>query len=449
MTEGFQIRLPGQVAEIIDTLQRAGFEAYAVGGCVRDSILGREPDDWDITTSAKPEQVKALFPRTVDTGIKHGTVTVLKNRTGYEVTTYRIDGEYEDGRHPKDVVFTASLEEDLKRRDFTINAMAYNEQEGLVDIFDGVGDIGRRMIRCVGEAKERFTEDALRMMRAVRFSAQLDYEIEEKTGEAIAKLAPALEKISAERIQVELVKLLVSDHPDRIRACYELGLTAVFLPEFDRMMETQQNNPHHCYSVGEHTIHALMNIRADRCLRLTMLLHDSGKPQTKTTDENMVDHFHGHVELGEQIARTVLRRLKFDNDTISRVTRLVRVHDVKIAPGAKYMRRALNRIGEDLFPDLFEVKEADMRAQSRYKRREKEEELALMRRFYEESRSAGDCVSLKTLAVNGSDLIAAGATPGKELGVILKALLDCVLEDPSCNTKEFLMKKAEELKNGY
>lgn len=449
MTEKFQIRLPVQVAEIIHTLQRAGFEAYAVGGCVRDSILGRKPDDWDITTSAKPEQVKSLFARTIDTGIKHGTVTVLKDRTGYEVTTYRIDGEYEDGRHPKDVVFTASLKEDLKRRDFTINAMAYNEEDGLVDIFDGVGDIERGIIRCVGEPKERFTEDALRMMRAVRFSAQLGYEIEEKTQGAISQLAGTLEKISAERIQVELVKLLVSAHPERIRTCYELGLTAVFFPEFDRMMETQQNNPHHCYSVGEHTIHSLMNIRADRCLRLTMLLHDSGKPGTKTTDENMVDHFHGHVELGEQIARTVLRRLKFDNDTISRVARLVRVHDVRIAPGAKYMRRALNRIGEDLFPELFEVKEADMKAQSLYQRREKEEELALMRRFYEESRAAGDCVSLKTLAVNGSDLIAAGARPGKELGGVLKALLDCVIEDPSCNTREFLLKKAEEFKNGY
>lgn len=449
MQENFKIRLPEAVAGIIHTLQKAGFEAYAVGGCVRDSILGRTPDDWDITTSAKPEQVKALFHRTVDTGIQHGTVTVLADRTGYEVTTYRIDGEYEDGRHPKDVVFTASLEEDLKRRDFTINAMAYNEEDGLVDIFDGAGDIQRKLLRCVGDPKERFCEDALRMMRAVRFSAQLDYEIEERTKAAIEELAGTLSRISAERIQAELTKLLVSAHPERIRVCYETGLTAVFFPELDRMMETEQNNPHHCYNVGEHTIRALAGVRADKPMRLAMLLHDSGKPATRTTDEKGVDHFHGHAEESGRIARTVLRRLKFDNDTIDRVVRLVRAHDVKIEPGPKYMRRALSRLGEDLFPDLFEVKEADMLAQSMYRRAEKEAYLSVLRRIYEETKASGDCVSLKALAVNGSDLIAAGMKPGKELGGILKALLEEVLEDPSCNEKEILLKKAAALKIGH
>lgn len=446
MGESFTIRLPEQVADIIHTLEQAGFEAYAVGGCVRDSILGREPDDWDITTSAKPEQVKALFYRTVDTGIRHGTVTVLKNRTGYEVTTYRIDGEYEDGRHPKDVVFTASLEEDLKRRDFTINAMAYNETRGLVDLFDGIGDIERKVLRCVGDPKERFREDALRMMRAVRFSAQLDYEIEEKTKEAIAQLAGTLEKISAERIQAELVKLLLSAHPERIRTCWETGMTAVFFPEFDRMMETGQNNPHHCYSVGEHTIHSMMEVRADRVLRLSMLLHDSGKPATKTTDEAGIDHFHGHVQESMRTAKKLLGRLKFDNDTTDRVVRLVGAHDVWIVPDAKHMRRAMNRLGEDLFPELFEVKEADMKAQSMYERAEKENALAQLRRIYGEVRAAGECVSLKDLAVNGSDLIAAGMKPGRELGAVLRALLEEVLEDPSCNEKEILLQKAKALK---
>lgn len=448
MRENFEIRLPGQVADIIHTLQRAGFEAYAVGGCVRDSILGREPDDWDITTSAKPEQVKALFGRTVDTGIKHGTVTVLKDRTGYEVTTYRIDGEYEDGRHPKDVVFTASLEEDLKRRDFTINAMAYNEEQGLVDLFDGIGDIERKVLRCVGDPAERFREDALRMMRAVRFSAQLGYEIEERTKEAMAKLAGTLEKISAERIATELVKLLVSDHPEKLRTCWETGMTAVFFPEFDRMMETGQNNPHHCYSVGEHTIRSLMEVRADRVLRLAMLLHDSGKPVTKTTDEAGIDHFHGHVQESARIAKRLLRRLKFDNDTTDRVVRLVSAHDVWILPDAKHMRRAMNRLGEDLFPELFEVKEADMKAQSLYERKEKENLLSQLRQIYEEVKAAGACVTLKDLAVNGSDLIAAGMKPGKELGVVLKALLEEVLEDPSCNERDRLLKRAKELSAG-
>ena len=246
------IILPEKVKFIIDTITEAGYEAYAVGGCIRDSILGRVPDDWDITTSAKPQQVKELFRRTIDTGIEHGTVTVMLDKDGFEVTTYRIDGEYEDSRHPKEVIFTANLIEDLKRRDFTINAMAYNEQAGLVDVFGGTEDIERKMIRCVGNAEERFTEDALRMMRAIRFSAQLGYEIEEGTKEAIRKLAGNLRNISAERIQVELVKLLVSPHPDYLRTAYETGVTKVVLPEFDACMETPQVHPHHCYNVGEH-----------------------------------------------------------------------------------------------------------------------------------------------------------------------------------------------------
>ena len=226
--------MPSEVTYIIEVLEKAGYEAYAVGGCVRDSILNRQPDDWDITTSAKPEAIKQLFERTIDTGIAHGTVTVMKNHIGYEVTTYRIDGEYEDGRHPKEVTFTSDLLEDLKRRDFTINAMAYNDRVGLVDAFGGREDIERKKIRCVGDARCRFSEDALRMMRAVRFAAQLGYEIEEETREAIRELSPNLEKISAERIQTELVKLLTSTHPEQFRDCYELGLTAVFFPEFDK-----------------------------------------------------------------------------------------------------------------------------------------------------------------------------------------------------------------------
>lgn len=278
------INLPEKVKYIIDRITEAGYEAYAVGGCVRDSILGREPDDWDITTSAKPQQIKALFRRTVDTGIAHGTVTVMLDREGYEVTTYRIDGEYEDHRHPREVVFTSQLVEDLRRRDFTINAMAYNESAGLVDAFDGMGDIRRGMIRCVGCARERFTEDALRILRALRFSAQLGYEIQEDTGEAIRELAPSLAAISAERIQTELVKLLLSHHPDYLRQAYEMGVTAVILPELDCCMKTPQNHPHHCYTVGEHILHSLLEVPAARDLRLAMLLHDIGKPHTLETD---------------------------------------------------------------------------------------------------------------------------------------------------------------------
>lgn len=307
-----RVTIPEQAEKILEQLQTAGYEAYVVGGCVRDSLLGRKPDDWDITTSAKPEQVKALFRRTVDTGLKHGTVTVLMGGEGFEVTTYRIDGEYEDGRHPREVSFTSSLKEDLQRRDFTINAMAYNHKTGLVDMFGGLSDLERKIVRCVGNPMERFTEDALRILRAVRFCAQLGFSMEEETAKGLSVLAPNLRMVSAERIQVELVKLLVSPHPDYLRLAYEAGITKEFLPEFDRMMETPQNTPHHCYTVGEHTLHSLTEIPGDRVLRLTMLLHDVGKPKARTTDAQGRDHFKLHGDIGEKMAVDILHRLKFD-----------------------------------------------------------------------------------------------------------------------------------------
>lgn len=439
-----KIALPEKVKYIITTIQAAGFEAYAVGGCVRDSLLGRIPDDWDITTSAKPEQIKELFPRTIDTGIQHGTVTVMLQKEGFEVTTYRIDGKYEDSRHPKEVTFTANLTEDLKRRDFTINAMAYNETEGLIDIFDGKGDIERKLIRCVGEARERFKEDALRMMRAVRFSAQLGYGIEEDTKAAIKELAPTLKNISAERIQTELIKLVVSPHPDYLRIAYETGVTAVILPEFDKMMETEQKNPHHCYSVGEHTLCAMKSIKADKVLRLAMLFHDVGKPETLTVDEEGISHFYGHPEVGMEMTRQIMRRLKFDNDTLYKVTKLVRNHDYDISPTPKGMRRAVYKIGEDIMPMLFPVKQADMDAQSDYKREEKQQLLDELIKVYGKVLEEKDCVSLKTLAVTGSDLIAAGIKPGKEIGEILNRLLQLVIDHPEYNTKEYLMNRVME-----
>ena len=368
-----KIELPEKVSRILEQIQAAGFEAYAVGGCVRDSILGRVPDDWDITTSAKPDQIKQIFRRTVDTGIQHGTVTVLLDKEGFEVTTYRVDGEYEDSRHPKEVLFTASLEEDLKRRDFTINAMAYNETDGLVDIFVGIADLKKGIISCVGNPTERFTEDALRIMRAIRFSAQLGYEIEDNTKQAIKELAPTLSRISAERIQVELVKLMVSPHPDYLRIAYDTGVTGVVLPEWDKAMETPQNHPHHCYSVGEHILHSLDKVPADKVLRLAMLLHDIAKPETLEIDDTGVTHFHGHAVVGEEMARTILRRLRMDNDTISKVCRLVRFHDYGngVEPDGRIVRRAVNKVGEDLFPALLLVRKADILAQSNYKREEK------------------------------------------------------------------------------
>lgn len=439
-----RIQLPEKVKFIIDTITQAGFEAYAVGGCIRDSILGREPNDWDVTTSATPEQVKALFRRTIDTGIQHGTVTVMLDKEGFEVTTYRIDGEYEDNRHPKEVIFTPNLVEDLKRRDFTINAMAYNDTAGLVDVFDGLQDIEQGVIRCVGEAEERFTEDALRMLRAIRFSAQLGYTIEEHTKEAIRVLAGNLRHISAERICAELTKLLESPHPEYLEVAYETGVTAVVLPEFDECMQTPQKHKHHCMNVGKHTLCSLQHVPARKELRLAMLLHDMGKPRTLEIDEEGITHFHGHPKVSEEMARVILKRLRYDNDTISTVCRLVEFHDYgnNTVPNMRMVRRAVNKVGEDIFPLLLQVRYADVMAQSDYLRQEKLESVELWKQLYESILQKKQCLSLKTLAVTGGDLIAAGMKPGKEMGSILNMLLEHVLDYPEENQKELLLQKA-------
>lgn len=437
------IELPEHVKYILRTLAGHGYESYAVGGCVRDALLGRQPQDWDITTNAAPAQVKALFRRTVDTGLQHGTVTVMLDHTGYEVTTYRIDGVYEDGRHPREVSFTASLTQDLKRRDFTINAMAYNEAEGLVDLFDGTGDLKRGIVRCVGEPAERFTEDALRMMRAIRFSAQLGFAIEGETLAAVRALAPSIQKISAERIQMELLKTITSAYPMDVRLFYETGLSRYFLPELNAMMETEQKNPHHCYSVGEHSLHSLGGVAPEKVLRLAMLLHDVAKPLCRTRDEEGVDHFHGHPAQGAELARRILRRLKLDNDTVFRVCSLIRWHDDNPPLTARNVRRAIYRVGEAQYPDIFAVKRADIRAQSDYKKEEKLRYVDEYEAIYNEIIAQKDCLCIKALAVDGSDLLAAGVPQGRMVGEFLHRLLELVIEEPARNTKEFLLGQVE------
>lgn len=438
-----EIQIPEKVNKIIHTLQEHGYEAYAVGGCVRDSFLGREPMDWDITTSAMPEETKALFPHTFDTGIEHGTITVLLDHEGFEVTTYRVDGKYEDSRHPKEVIFVRNLQEDLLRRDFTINAMAYNEKERLVDIFGGMDDLRAGIIRCVGNAQARFSEDALRILRGIRFAAQLGFELEDETREGMRLLAPTLRKISAERIQVELLKTLTSSRPDLLREAWKLGITKEFLPEFDLAMETTQETVHHMYTVGEHILHTLLEVRSDRILRLTMLLHDIGKPYRKTMDADGVAHFKGHPEKSSELANEILHRLKFDNDTIRKVTKLVRYHDHRMPVTPAHVRRAVHEIGEDLFPLYLEVRRADVSAQSMYQREEKIADIDGVEKLYHEIMERNECVSLKMLAVTGKDLIAAGMKPGKEIGQMLEHFLDLVLEHPELNQKEELLKRIE------
>lgn len=442
-----KIKMPVQAKKIINTLEQSGYEAYIVGGCVRDAVLGRKPMDWDITTSASPLEIKEIFSYTIDTGIEHGTVTVMMDHQPFEVTTYRIDGKYEDHRRPNEVQFTKCLKEDLLRRDFTINAMAYNDREGLVDMYHGMEDLKKGLIRCVGVASRRFDEDALRILRALRFQAQLGFEIEEETKEAIKNQARFLKDISAERIQVELDKLLVSNHPEVMVNAYELGVTAVILPEFDRMMETPQNNPHHKYNVGIHTVESMKNIQPDHILRWTMLLHDVGKPEARVEDKDK-DRFKMHPVIGEKIARKILRRLKFDNQTLRQVTKLVLWHDRRFGSpeevNPKTVRRWASDLGPELFDKLMKIQKADIEAQSYFHRDEKEYILQQTKKYFRQAMDEKNCLSIKELTVNGGDLMAAGMPQGKELGDMLSWLLDKVLDDPSLNTKETLMKLVDE-----
>ena len=440
-----KIKLPKAVQTIIKLLNEHGHEAYAVGGAVRDAVLGRVPKDWDVTTDALPLEIKSIFNKTVDTGIQHGTVTVLMGGSGYEVTTYRIDGEYEDSRHPKDVTFTRNLTEDLKRRDFTVNAMAYNDSDGLIDEFDGAKDLEEGIIRTVGSAKERFSEDALRMLRAVRFSAQLGFSIEESTKEAIIELAPTIQNISAERIRDELLKLIESSNPQKITDLYNLGLTKYILPEFDKMMECEQNSKHHMYSVGEHTVVSMGNVPSDRVYRLTMLLHDSGKPDCKTLGEDGYHHFYNHPAVSAEIANQVLRRLKLDNNTRKKVVKLVRYHDDRPVLKKKSVRRTIAKIGIDAYPDIFTINRADTMAQSTYNREEKLKYIDEYEAIYNEIIEGKSALTIADLKISGRILMDMGIKEGPVIGATLKELLNDVIDEPSHNTEEYLRDKAKEI----
>lgn len=445
-----KINAPKGARYIIKQLNKYGYEAYIVGGCVRDSLLGKEPNDWDITTSAKPDEVKSVFRRTIDTGIEHGTVTVLLDKdyepNSFEVTTYRVDGEYRDHRRPVGVEFTASLEEDLKRRDFTINAMAYNDETGVVDIFGGMQDLEDGIVRCVGNPSERFDEDALRILRAVRFAAGLGFSIDEATMAAMKEQACYLSDISAERIQVELTKLITSPNPDRIVTAYELGITAVVLPEFDRMMQTLQNTPYHKYTVGMHTVHAMENIPPTPILRYSALLHDVGKPDTKTTDEKGVDHFLGHPDVSEKLARKILKRLRLDNNTIESVCRLVLYHDFgRTGIKPKTFRRFVSKIGIENMEDYLKLVKADLAAQSDYMAEKKYKIYDELTALYECALEESQCFTKKELLIGGRDLLELGVGQGREIGRILDRLLDMVLEEPGLNDRETLLNLAKRM----
>ncbi|MBR0378035.1 MAG: CCA tRNA nucleotidyltransferase [Lachnospiraceae bacterium] len=379
-----RLRFPEHVKEIIEKLEENGFEAFAVGGCVRDTILARQPKKWDISTSALPEQVKAVFPCTDDTENARGSVTVLLYGDRYEVTTYRIDAGYAEDPGLLKVAFTPNIADDLKRRDFTFNAMAYNDRSGLIDPYGGMKDLQKKVIRCVQDADERFDEDALRIVRAIRYAACLNFKIEEKTWYSMASHTAKLSGVSAGRLRTEIVKLLVSPHPELWGDLYQLGITAVIMTEFDRCMETPQETPHHFYNVGEHTIRVLTAVPEEKVIRLAALMHDFGKPEVRFRDSLGKDHFNGHDKRGAEIASEIMRRLEFDPDTTDKVVRLITYHDYRPDATPKAVQRAVRKVGEDLFPAYLQLQWADCHAQSLYKRQEKTERILGVARIYEE-----------------------------------------------------------------
>ncbi|MCX7714983.1 MAG: HD domain-containing protein [Clostridia bacterium] len=440
------LKISDDAAYILEQLEAAGFSAYIAGGAVRDLLMGKPPHDFDIATSALPNEVKALFKRTIDTGLKHGTVTVIKNKVGYEVTTYRMDGDYTDGRHPNSVIFMDNIKDDLSRRDFTVNAMAYSPRRGLADFYGGKKDIENKIIRCVGDPEKRFLEDALRMLRAVRFSAVLGFEIEESTKKAIVKCAPLIRRISGERIRDELNKILLSPRPHHIILLHELGLLRYIMNEFECCFGTNQKNKYHIYDVGEHIIETIKNTPNDLILRWAALFHDIGKPNCASVDHFGVIHFYGHHKESLKIANDVLHRLHFDNDSISAICILVENHDVRIDPSAPAVKRMMARTGEELFDKLLALQEADSKAKNPNFLAEKLERINNIRYIYKNILAENQPYLISSLAVNGKDLLKIGYKPGRELGDALRILLDDVVINPELNNREYLIKRAKILK---
>lgn len=439
-----KIEVPVDVKYILNKLMEAKFEAYIVGGCVRDSLLNKEPKDYDITTSAKPEDVIKLFDKVILTGIKHGTVTVILNNENYEVTTFRVDGLYEDGRHPKEVEFVTKLREDLARRDLTINAMAYNDKEGLKDYFNGKEDLSNKIIKTVGDPNKRFLEDALRMLRAIRFSAQLDFEIEENTLNSIKNLKDNIRNISKERIREEFNKIILYN-PRKINLLRECGLLEFIGKEIEETYEFNQNHQYHVYDLYMHTIISMENISPKLHLRLTMLFHDLGKLKTKTTDEKGVSHFYGHAKHSLEIAERILRELKYDNSTMDKVLALIKYHDCTLNSRTA-VKRMLNKIGQELFRDLLSVQKADMLAQNLLYKEDREKILMKAEEYLEDILEKEECFKIKDLNINGKDLIELGFK-GKKIGELLNYLLEKVIEDSSMNNKKKLIELSKEKMN--
>lgn len=428
--------------KIMKRLIENGFKAYIVGGFVRDSLLGIPNNDIDLTTNAIPEQVMALFPKTVPTGIKHGTVVVIENGEEFEITTFRQDGEYTDGRRPDTVLFSTSITDDLSRRDLTINAMAMDINGNIIDPFNGREDLKNGIIRAVGEPKKRFTEDALRILRAFRFSARFGFGIEPNTLKAITATKEGLRKISKERISSEITKILLTDNVENtFHLMEETGVLEIILPDISKMVGVTQNHPFHIWDLFTHTLKSVENIDKDIILRWAMLLHDVGKVDTKFIDENDIDRFHGHAKKSAEIADKVLTELKFDNSTKNVIIELVEQHDNLILPESKYVRRAIARLNIDL-DLLLQVQTADTLAQNPAATKDKLDSINRIKKIMKEE---GEKITLKDLAVNGNDLMNLGLK-GKQIGDTLNHLLEMILDDPSNNNKEYLLREITTIK---
>ncbi|MCH5213118.1 MAG: CCA tRNA nucleotidyltransferase [Oscillospiraceae bacterium] len=431
---------------IIQQLNNCGYKAFIAGGAVRDLIMGKTPHDYDIATSAPPSEIKKVFRHTIDTGIKHGTVTVVDNKTGYEVTTFRRDGSYADGRRPSSVEFMSDPKEDCRRRDFTINAMMYSPTSGILDFFGGENDIKRRIIRCVGEPERRFKEDALRMMRAIRFRAVLGFEIDKKTENAIKKCSVLIKKVSAERIRDELNKILLSEHPDYIRDLNRLGLLKYILPELDRCFGEPQRNKYHIYDVGEHIMHTVKNTAPDLMLRWAAVLHDTGKPCCPSTDSNGVIHFYGHHRESRRITVDVLYRLHMDSDFIKDVSLLVENHDYRVDANFTAVKRMMSKTGAELFEKLLMLQRADNMAKNPRYLPEKLKRIEIGLEIYREVIASHQPYRISDLVINGRDLMNIGYRQGREIGDALKLMLDEVIINPELNTRAYLMKRAKDLR---
>lgn len=435
------MQLPEKVNYILSRLRAAGYEAYAVGGCVRDALLGIEPHDWDICTAAAPDETHAVFSghSVRDTGLQHGTVTLVLDGEPFEITTFRVEGSYSDSRHPDSVRFTASIAEDLARRDFTINAMAYNGERGLVDPFGGQADLAAGLIRCVGDPAARFTEDALRILRAMRFAARFGFGVEPETAKAMRTLSGRLRLVAPERVRAELEGLLTAPGAADVLLGYP-DVPGVVIPEILPCVGFDQLNPYHIYDVWEHTVRAVENIPPEPILRWTMLLHDLGKPPCfSEKGEGRRGHFYGHGRVSAVLADEIMMRLRFSNGDREAIRELVENHDRFIAPNKRAVRRELGRVGREQFDRSLLVRIADIKAQNPVYGPERLAEMEHIRALADEIEAADECVSLKTLAVRGDDLLAIGYRPGPALGAELRRLLSVVLDEPEKNDRETLL----------